>query len=107
MIIAVFYHKNKDWNTKDSLGFYKREIVESCGTDAVFKPDNRKSIRNMILETYKRAHQLRNIKKYDFVRLHNVDSYRDVTWSQNAVSDYIPLEYLENEVKAAFRYVYE
>ena len=93
MIIAVFYNKNIEWDIKQDNGYYDRHIVGTCGTDSVFKPDQRLTIRNMHYKTIERLEKLKRVKKYDFYRLHQVRSYRDLTDNRNSISEYAEIQY--------------
>jgi len=87
MTIFVFSNNSKDYLTGERI------IVEACGTDSVFRPDQRKSFFNMKLDAFNYLKQLKGVNKFDYMRAHRVSAYRDFTDKSNAVSDYIKLDY--------------
>lgn len=86
MIIIQFYHLVKTENNRYKITDIK--YVPACGTDSVYRLDARKNIFNLISDGYDRAKKLSKVKKYDYFRLHRVDSYRDHTDEKNAISDF-------------------
>jgi len=93
MVIAVFSNLSNEWCYKSHKYLPNKIIVEACGTDSIYRPDQRKTQRNMIIETCEHLKRLQGVKKFHSMRLHVVNSYGDQTGLNNSITDNIILTY--------------